>query len=47
MNSNLKTGEVEVLVSECKMLSRSKALPFTLDDYVDVSENTASQASIP
>ena len=39
VNSNLKTGEVEVLVSECKMLSRSKALPFTLDDYVDVSEN--------
>ncbi|ABQ26383.1 aspartate--tRNA ligase [Geotalea uraniireducens] len=39
VNANLKTGEVEVLVSECKMLNRSKALPFTLDDYVDVAEN--------
>lgn len=39
VNPNMKTGEVEILVSECKMLNRSKALPFTLDDYVDVAEN--------
>jgi aspartyl-tRNA synthetase len=39
VNSNLKTGEIEVIVSECKLLNRSKALPFTLDDYVDVAEN--------
>lgn len=39
VNANLKTGEVEILVSECKMLNRSKALPFTMDDYVDVAEN--------
>ena len=39
VNPNLKTGEVEVLVSECRMLNRSKALPFTLDDYVEVAEN--------
>jgi aspartyl-tRNA synthetase len=39
VNPNLKTGEVEVMVSECKILNRSKALPFTLDGYVDVSEN--------
>lgn len=39
VNPNMKTGEVEVLVTECKVLNRSKALPFTLDDYVDVAEN--------
>lgn len=39
VNPNLRTGAVEILVSTCKILSRSKALPFTLDDYVDVAEN--------
>ncbi|KIE42548.1 aspartate--tRNA ligase [Geobacter anodireducens] len=39
VNPNMKTGEVEILVTECKVLNRSKALPFTLDDYVDVAEN--------
>ena len=39
VNANLKTGEVEVVVSDCKLLNRSKPLPFTLDDYVDVAEN--------
>jgi aspartyl-tRNA synthetase len=39
VNPNMKTGEVEVLVSECRLLNRSKPLPFTLDDYVDVAEN--------
>lgn len=39
VNTNLRTGAVEVLVADCKLLSRSKALPFTLDDYVDVAEN--------
>ncbi|MGA2150878.1 MAG: aspartate--tRNA ligase [Geobacteraceae bacterium] len=39
VNSNLKTGEVEIIVAECKILNRSKPLPFTLDDYVEVSEN--------
>ncbi|MBT0652981.1 aspartate--tRNA ligase [Geomobilimonas luticola] len=39
VNPNMKTGEVEVVVSECKLLNRSKPLPFTLDDYVDVAEN--------
>jgi len=39
VNSSLKTGEVEIIVSECKILNRSKALPFTLDEHVDVAEN--------
>jgi len=39
VNTNLKTGRVEVVVAECKLLNRSKALPFTLDDYVEVAEN--------
>jgi aspartyl-tRNA synthetase len=39
VNPNLKTGGVEIIVSECRILNRSKPLPFTLDDYVEVSEN--------
>lgn len=39
VNPKMDTGEVEVLVTEAKLLNRSKALPFTLDDYVDVAEN--------
>ncbi len=39
VNPNMKTGEVEVQVSESRILNRSKALPFTLDEYVDVAEN--------
>ena len=39
INPNMKTGEVEVVVTECKILNRSRPLPFTLDDYVDVAEN--------
>ena len=39
VNNNLKTGGIEIIVSECRILNRSKPLPFTLDDYVEVSEN--------
>ena len=39
VNPNMKTGEVEILVSDCRILNRSKPLPFTLDEYVDVAEN--------
>jgi len=39
VNTNLKTGQVEIAVAECKLLNRSKPLPFTLDEYVEVAEN--------
>ena len=39
VNPNMKTGEVEVQVLECKLLNRSKALPFMLDEHSDVAEN--------
>jgi aspartyl-tRNA synthetase len=39
VNQNLPTGEVEIMVSECRILNMSKPLPFTQDDYVDVAEN--------
>ncbi len=39
VNPGMKTGEVEIRVSECKLLSRSKALPFMLDEFSEVNEN--------
>ena len=39
VNSNMKTGEVEIQVSECKLLNRSKPLPFMLDEHSDINEN--------
>ena len=39
VNPKMKTGEVEINVIECKLLNPSKALPFTLDGFVDVNEN--------
>jgi len=39
VNPNMATGEVEVQVTECKLLNRSKPLPFTLDEYSEVAEN--------
>ena len=39
VNPNMKTGEVEIQVAECKLLNRSKPLPFTLDEYSEVAEN--------
>jgi aspartyl-tRNA synthetase len=39
VNPNLKTGEVEIQVAECKLLNRSKPLPFMLDEHSEVAEN--------
>ncbi len=39
VNPNMKTGEVEILVSECRILNRAKTLPFTLDEHIEVAEN--------
>ncbi len=38
-NPNLKTGEIEVLVDELRILNMSKTPPFPLDEDVAVSEN--------
>jgi len=39
VNPNMKTGEVEIRVSECKLLNRSKPLPFMLDEFSEANEN--------
>jgi aspartyl-tRNA synthetase len=39
VNENLKTGAVEVLVSELRILSTAKTPPFYILDQVDVEEN--------
>ena len=40
INPSLNTGEVEILVKEFDILSKSQALPFPLDEYADVGEET-------
>ncbi|MDD5285531.1 MAG: aspartate--tRNA ligase [Desulfuromonadaceae bacterium] len=39
VNPNMKTGEVEIQVIECKLLNRSKPLPFMLDEHSEINEN--------
>ena len=39
VNSTMKTGEVEIQVTECKLLNRSKPLPFMLDEFSEANEN--------
>jgi len=39
LNPNMKTGEVEIQVNECRLLNRSKPLPFMLDEFSEVNEN--------
>jgi aspartyl-tRNA synthetase len=39
VNPNMKTGEVEIQVLECKLLNRSKPLPFMLDEHSEINEN--------
>ena len=38
-NPKLDTGEIEVIVSELKILNSSKTPPFQIEDELDVSEN--------
>jgi len=42
-NPNLKTGAIEVLVSELRILNTSATPPFPLDEDVDVSDNLRLQ----
>jgi aspartyl-tRNA synthetase len=39
INSRMKTGEVEIEVSELLILNRSETPPFMLDEFTDVAEN--------
>ena len=39
VNPGMKTGEVEIQVLECRLLNRSKPLPFMLDEHSEINEN--------
>jgi aspartyl-tRNA synthetase len=39
VNPNLKTGEIEVMVTELKILNTAQTPPFQIEETVDVSEN--------
>lgn len=40
INSNLKTGEIEVAAETLTILNKSEPLPFPIDEYHDVGEET-------
>lgn len=40
INAKMITGEIEVVVSDLEILSKSKTLPFVIDDEVEASEVT-------
>jgi len=42
-NPDLKTGEIEVMVSELKILNRAQTPPFLIEEHVDVTENIRLQ----
>ncbi|MBI4040471.1 MAG: aspartate--tRNA ligase [Deltaproteobacteria bacterium] len=37
-NSKMKTGDIDILVTEFELLNESKVLPFVIEDQTDVSE---------
>ncbi|WP_027389982.1 aspartate--tRNA ligase [Chrysiogenes arsenatis] len=39
VNEKLKTGEIEVIITELRILNPSKTPPFMIDDYQEVNEN--------
>ena len=39
INPKLKTGEIEVLVTELKIFNRAQTPPFLIEDGIDVNEN--------
>ncbi|MDT8421003.1 MAG: aspartate--tRNA ligase [Desulfuromonadales bacterium] len=39
VNPKMKTGEIEIEVTELKILNRSETPPFMLDEHTDVAEN--------
>lgn len=43
INPALKTGEIEVMVSELKILNRAQTPPFLIEDKVDAAENIRLQ----
>jgi aspartyl-tRNA synthetase len=40
LNPNLATGEIEVLATEARLLSRARSMPFPIDGGVTISEST-------
>jgi len=42
-NPNLATGEIEIMVSDLKILNPAKTPPFMIEDKIDVSENVRLQ----
>lgn len=40
INKNLATGEIEILANEVIILNRAESLPFPIDEYHDVGEET-------
>ncbi len=39
VNPNLKTGEIEIIVTEYKLFNRANTPPFMVEDKIDVNEN--------